>query len=679
MIRLPVFQHITVSDYGLFPGHPMGAGINRSFTPGLTLIAGVNGLGKTTLLTMILRAFTGPYDLTGDGAPGSLGVVIPEKPTELRGRAITFFQQRVAQIAGATVTLTYKIGEAAVVVQRRLDDLSLQTFKIDGDEQLLSGPKHDRERHFQQAIAELMGVSGFVDVLLLLHHLILFHEDRPGALWDPNAQRQVLRALFLDRIDAEQVANLERLLQGADSQARNIQTRITATMDELRETRRKEAGSEGIVAQLQAEQKLLDADLAEIDRLNALLAEADETRQQTRLEVERAKVEREDASGAVERLKYTALLRLFPTMDDAARLIVSRIMTESKCLVCESDAQEKRIELESLIAAGCCPACGAPPEAQENVHPQHEFEQAKLDQARERLELTRREEDSASQRLKSISEIYKTAFDRLMTLRRSANDRKDRDQRLRGQLPRNTTSTQLEATLETLKIQQQDWLGRRAEYFESLKILLERNEERITSKSAELMVKFQELCQELLSEEARLAVISSEPKYLQAPGKAEDRLRVPAYAAEMTAANRPGFVRRNSPSDVSESQRELIDLAFRLALVKAATGGGSCTFVMETPEASLDGLAMERVGRALVQFANEGQNRLIVTSNLTNSGLITALLGGPTREHDEIVQRKDRIINLLDIAAPNRAVVLDGAQYKKLLADAISGEPDAAI
>ena len=86
----------------------------------------------------------------------------------------------------------------------------------------------------------------------------------------------------------------------------------------------------------------------------------------------------------------------------------------------------------------------------------------------------------------------------------------------------------------------------------------------------------------------------------------------------MSSAARPTLIRRNDPSEVSESQRELIDLAFRLALV--GVFGESCTFVMETPEASLDSVAMERVGQALARFAARDNNRLVVTSNLTNAG-----------------------------------------------------------
>ena len=401
MIYLPVLTELKVSNYGLFPGEPRGSGITWSFRPGLSLIAGINGLGKTTLLTMILRSFTGPYDLTGDGEPQSLSVVLPEKPVPLRPQYTKFFERRVADGAeNAKVALSAKIGETEITIWRRLKDLFLEGLAFDGKPiELLDDWRRNEKSVFQSRLTELIGLSSFVDVLLVLHHVILFHENRPGALWDPNAQRQLLRALCLDKEDASRVVALERDLQSADSQARNIHARITATEKQWRKALQREAGSEGVLAEIEAEQKLLDAELVEVERLQEALEQLDENRKAARLAHERAKIEREDAIGAIERLKYTALLKHFPNMDDTTRLVMSRIMTDSRCLVCNASAKEKRIELEQQVARGCCPVCGAEPEAQDNVVAPHEFDQAKLERERRRAERAKLEEETKFRQL----------------------------------------------------------------------------------------------------------------------------------------------------------------------------------------------------------------------------------------------------------------------------------------
>ena len=673
MIRLPVLQHLRVEGYGLFPGHPEGSGITWDFPDGLTLIAGINGLGKTTLLMMILRSFTGPFDLKGDGTLERLNVTVPEKPFKLQSTALRFFSQRVADDAkNAQMTLSAKFGDDEIVIVRSLTDISLLSCRLNGNNLDLPN-KEEREVYVQNELSRLMGVGSFVDVLLLLHHVVLFHEDRLGALWDQNAQRHVLRILFLESNDASQVAELERSLQSADSQGRNIHARITATERDLRKARQREAGSQEVVERLEHEQQRLDTEREEVVRLDLELLQLDSDRQQARLELERAKIEYEEAVGAVERLKYTALQRLFPKMEDAARLVVSRIMTEEKCLVCSADAREKRIELEKQIAKGYCPACGAPPDRQDNVYPQHAFEKAKLEQARDRVELSRQEQDAQRSKLEEISEQYNRTIKTMINQRRSIETREQNSQHLRARLPGNVTSQHYESALDALREQHREWESKRKMYFNDLKALLNSKRNAIASKATELAGEFSELTQKLLSEETRLVPINTQPQYLQILGNLGDHIRVPAYAAEMAAANRPGLVRRTSRSDVSESQRELIDLAFRLALVRVATNGDRSTFIMETPEASLDGIAMNRVGGTLAKFAATNGNRLVVTNNLSNSGLITALCGGPTKKTEDIGTRKSRIINLLEIAAPNQSLINEKEKYQELLDRAVAG------
>ena len=114
MVRLPVLTELRVTDYELFPGDPPGSGIAWSFQQGVTVIAGINGLGKTTLLLMILRSLTGPYDLTEKGEWRSLRVVLPRKPVRLETPHLRVFGRRVSDRAvNARVALSANIGTNA--------------------------------------------------------------------------------------------------------------------------------------------------------------------------------------------------------------------------------------------------------------------------------------------------------------------------------------------------------------------------------------------------------------------------------------------------------------------------------------------------------------------------------------------------------------------------------------
>src|SRR5436190_4842088 len=164
MIRLPILTYLRVANYGLFPGHPSGQGIEWTFDKGLCLIAGINGLGKTTLTTMLLRVFTGPFDLTSDGLPDQLESIVPEHAILLKTRNVRFFAQRVAdQATHAALVVRARFGKTEVEISRRLSDLRLLAFSVNGEAVDLGSSRDERETVFQNQMAQFFDVSSFVD------------------------------------------------------------------------------------------------------------------------------------------------------------------------------------------------------------------------------------------------------------------------------------------------------------------------------------------------------------------------------------------------------------------------------------------------------------------------------------------------------------------------------------
>ena len=112
----------------------------------------------------------------------------------------------------------------------------------------------------------------------------------------------------------------------------------------------------------------------------------------------------------------------------------------------------------------------------------------------------------------------------------------------------------------------------------------------------------------------------------------------------------------------------------------AARKGANAMLVLETPEASLDSLFVSRVGELLRGFAAAGGRRgnlLIASSNLNNENMIPSLLGLEDRtisRRSRATVVRNRLINLLEEAAPNAALRDNEQYYVDQLRNALGGK-----
>ena len=667
MIVIPKFETIHLSNYGLFPGISGDHQVDIDFRNGLTVLAGINGLGKTTLLNLLLRMISGPYDLTSTGAPEKYEAILPSNATKLKPNVIDFFSQRVADGAeNAISTLTMKFGDKEAVISRNMSTLSLAaSLTIDGVETASS------ESEYQSTMADLFNVSTFVHVLLLLHNIVFFNEKKAGALWDANAQRHVLGAIVLGKVVALKFDEVTRRVQTADSQFRNTRAQANKFQKQLNELAVKEEQSPEVRAHLAATIEAIEGSSEKLDHLENSLSELSERHKEKRLELEKAKLENESALGLIERAKYTSLLHAFPKMEDAARLLLARILSEAECLVCGAEAEGKKAELEKLLLEGFCPACGADPEDQASAPDSSKFEKVKMSAARKKADVATSQLRKAAKSFEKVDIEKSNALEQVVSARTELAVLKSSQEQLNALLPSDSEKVQ------SLRKIVEGFNGTLAEERATLELaasdysqILGGVTKQIVKAAKKLSVAFGQQVNKLLSESAQLLTTEGRAKIGQESASA---FEFPVFVAEMTAANKPGLTARQSQDDVSESQRELIDLAFRLALIEVACADGNATFVMETPEASLDGIAMKKVGSTLKDFSETPGTRLIITNNLTNAGMVTAIFGGVSSSKKEQRRREQSVFNLLQEAAPNQALSENRDEYEGLLQEAIYG------
>lgn len=230
MNRLPVLKKLVVQNYRLYPGTADQPGIIFDFANGVSILAGINGLGKTTLINMLFRLLVGPYELPKDSASAKFGSAAKANVINWPART-SFFPQRVADRAkDAWAELTYAIGGTEFSVRRSLANLRIQAWSMNGQSMQIGND----ETHYQNSVCLAADAGQFVDYLTAVKYLTFFNEERRDILWDDQAQRQFYRILFTTPDEAREWVKLEQEISSADSRARNISASVYQLEEDLR-------------------------------------------------------------------------------------------------------------------------------------------------------------------------------------------------------------------------------------------------------------------------------------------------------------------------------------------------------------------------------------------------------------------------------------------------------------
>ena len=656
MINFPTFHRIDVKKYGLFPGCPGEdePGLHVEFLPGLTLIIGINGLGKTTLITLLYRMLTGPNDIPALSSHDELGsrklASTPISPTERN-----FFLNRVADRAAESVArLSVTFGTRHLMIERALSTLKLSRFSIDDIDQEID------EDGYQKKVMKLAGVGSFGDFILMLRYLVFYFEDRRALVWDPTAQRQILRMLFLPPEAARKWTEMERAVLEQDSRMRNLRNAVTREQRSLSRNITTAKSSAMLRKELKVLENQQKSENKKLEILENQTLELDSLRQKARLDHLKAEQNRETRFRKLERTKLMALDAQFPRQAETGKYILAHLMSDTTCLVCGSQAPDAAKEYISRLNTKRCVVCQSGLAQAENVVSAAEVADRRVRHALEALEVEDRTLTGACAELKRAEDNYKTHVLTCAELRSQIADLSFQIDQIVESLPH--TEVQIREQRDGLSI-----LRTRVEIMKNeLNDLRDEFRQFVSEKSKDV-IKFSSIVEEtfsnyaqgFLAEEVRI----SRSSHSAPVGQGGSPIGFPSYALDMTGTDFNDRVRRAEPDSVSESQREFIDLAFRMALMKAATTTGSGSLVIDAPESSLDAVFAKRAADVLVHFSSaENENRLIVTSNLVEGSLIPTLIEKISADDE----RERRLIDLLKIARPTKALEQFRGEYDEV-------------
>ncbi|WP_447585784.1 AAA family ATPase [Pseudoxanthomonas mexicana] len=213
-VHLPVIRHLRVVNFPLYPGAD-NQGLDLDFGDGVTVIAGINGIGKTTLLNLLLRMLLGASS-PSKAATRDMGRV--SKRALVQARSFSYFNDRAANELGAdaVATLTFELAGKTVVVSRSLKNLQIRKFTISRRAVDIT-----TNAEFLAKMAELAGVSSAYDFHILVRYVQFFTEERLPLLWFPSSQFELFKMLFIDHRLADRLNKLFADIQAVDTEYRN--------------------------------------------------------------------------------------------------------------------------------------------------------------------------------------------------------------------------------------------------------------------------------------------------------------------------------------------------------------------------------------------------------------------------------------------------------------------------
>ena len=642
MVRFPVLEQLQVKDYQLYPGDPRGSGLDLTFTNGPWLVLGVNGLGKTTLLLIVRHLLSGPFWVVAAGPAGAARSDIVNVDRRL-------FAGRVSDGArGACATLKVRFGDTALTVTRRLDDLSITQCEV-GDRVLEAGP--DPEDQFRQSVVELMGVGSFADALRIFRYLTFVLDQRDGLIWDSRAQSEIFRAVFLPPDRAAQWRGLEGDIVSSDSAARNVSAALYKILQRQERDRRSDLNAPNLRARLAALAGEQDRDEAlEIQKIQEREL-ADDRRFDARNALRLHEQEAEEQKRAYERLKFNALRQAFAKMALNEQYTLLKIITDGICPACRSEVSAFAHELEKRQNEGLCVVCGSSKPRDEVVVSAEVFSEERASRAYSAALNAERVANDARETLRIAESDYDRLGIELATLRNTIDHRDRQIRQLQKQLPTGERQISREhEEVNALRRRVLEFRNDRDRAENELEHLLAEARRSVEAVRSRIEEQFSDRATDFLLETFRL-VYSPDRRVVGQTGR---QLEFPAFEVELTGGAIEGRAVRRTAAQVSLSQREYLDLAFRMAVMEVVASDAS-TLVVDGPETSLDAVFASRAGDLLASYARSGGdigNRLLTTCNVVDTPLIPTMLsdyahnGGPDK----------RVINLLDLAAPTAAL-----------------------
>jgi hypothetical protein len=595
--------------------------IDREIQPGINIVLGGNGLGKTTTMQAITFGLTG-------------GVSQDIEPDKSFRWNHNWFSGRILEEnhTGSYIELEFALGKRRLGVRRGFSSSGVLAVKPSSSSEWI-----DERSQAEEAFSSELALSGYnspADFAFLVHRLLYLAEDRRLLAWDADAQARLLMLLSPESINEHEFRVQRADLKKTDSKRRHLHVSVNKLAKEF-EAQTSSPASSSEKATRNTKPKIPSTTPPIETQLSTVLSDHE------RVTASRRKIEEEFS-----KLNETLTIRsneiesLREKIDTTEALFIEGSLKKTEA--------EKNLPLTKLLDHGICPACGTHQEhLRESAHEHAANGQCVLCGSQEEIEIPESLaalQSQLSEKLRaqrSIDDRRRVLMARLDAVRTDEDRLSRQIAELRaalesttpsvstGRVPQPRSPAPLKTQLANAEREEALLLAE----FQARQKRLERSYTRFRNSIAERIDLLRNLyvryATAFLGHECTLSEVRKEDRLLSL------NQFVPKF----------NNVVRETPESCSEAQQFFLDIAFRMAFIDLAgtLAGEAGSFFCETPENALDLSYIDNVARMFTDFATQ-KHALLLTANIQRDGIVQRLLKNiPARDQGK------RVMNLLEI------------------------------
>ena len=599
-MTLPKINKIVIENFSLYKQKRR---IELDVSDGVLCLAGANGLGKSTFISILCYAMTGTV-VQPDIDFKSLGS-IPAFVKKTVGFSDNYFDGRIEERDrdGAVVGVEFKLGRYEYRVKRSFFDSSelIDFSRIDdcGNETVNDGDSFLRQ--YVSFFAKDAGLDSFDQYIFLQTYVMTFDESKKLLFWDEDVMNRLMYLFFaLNPGSAQKADGLRKNIKRYESNMRNIQWDISKMEKRLLILSNNGSITEEEAHQIEqacdSEAAISAAIEAEIQRQRGV----DDSISEVKLKLDDSVLKQHGL-----KLQYD---EVFATLYDKKVFVESNGRVQNalkKIIVClteneTADISEQVSEMRQEIINA--------------IHiTRADHEQAKLEQLKSL--------DQQILKMKVIATELKDKYDRLIEAKTNSratidklNDSLVQFRNENGSLLKKRDSIRMsEQTQQEIAALRTNIQERKRE---KLEIELKRNasqnelkplEENVKSSFSAVSERFIPTFREYAKNFIGLDI--------------DIELR-DVNGMSSLVVNVNGSDRR-SRFQLSESQQYFLDIALRFSLVEY-TKSSNAFMLIDTPEGSLDIAYESRAGKMFADFVDKGYD-VIMTANINTSQLLLKL------------------------------------------------------